>query len=56
MIQCEKMQNGKLVRHYSDSEGMGLLQVDTGEKYYEAIDISATVHVYEEVPMGQPGA
>ena len=51
MIKTEILENGRLIRHYSDMPNMGLLQVDTGVEYAEAVDVNPTNHVYEEIPM-----
>lgn len=47
MIQTEYLSNGTLIRHYSD-RGMLLLQVETGAKYAEPIDVVPCVHTYTE--------
>lgn len=43
----ELMNNGTLVKHYSD-KGMLILQVETGAKYGEAIDVVPCRYTYEE--------
>ena len=48
MIREELLNNGTLVRHYSDS-GMCLLQHPTEIVYGEAIDIVPCPYTYEEV-------
>lgn len=54
MIKTELINNGHLIRTYSDS-GMYLLQTDTGIVYGEAIDVYPTSHVYAETdpPAGE---
>lgn len=47
MIKVEYLNDGTLVKHYSD-EGRILLQVETGEKYSEPIDIVPCPYTYEE--------
>ncbi len=47
MIQTELLNNGTLIKHYSDA-GMLLLQVETGAKYGEAVDIVPCPYTYEE--------
>lgn len=47
MIRTELLNNGTLIRHWSDA-GVMLLQVETGEKYSEAIDIFPCRYTYEE--------
>ena len=47
MIKTELLQDGKLIRHYSDI-GMKLLQVETETVYDEAIDIVPCQYTYEE--------
>lgn len=47
MIQVEYLNDNTLVRHYSDS-GMLILQVETGMKYSEAIDVNPCVYTYTE--------
>ena len=47
MIQTELLQDGALIRHYSDS-GKALLQVETGIKYNDAIDVVPCPYTYEE--------
>lgn len=47
MIQTELLNGGTLVRHYSDA-GMLLLQVETGAKYSDPIDVVPCRYTYEE--------
>ncbi len=47
MIQTEFLNEGTLVRHYSDI-GMMLLQVETGAKYSDPIDVVPCRYTYEE--------
>lgn len=47
MIQTELLNNGTLIRHYSDT-GMLLLQVETGAKYSDPIDVAPCRYTYEE--------
>lgn len=47
MIVEEFLNNGTLVKHYSD-EGMLILQVETGMKYGEAIDVFPCKYTYTE--------
>ena len=47
MIQTELLNDGKLIRHYSD-ENMMLLQVETGSLYGEAVDVVPCRFTYEE--------
>lgn len=47
MIQTELLNNGTLIKHYSDA-GMLLLQVETGAKYGEAVDVVPCRYTYEE--------
>lgn len=47
MIKTELLNNGTLIKHYSD-EGYLLLQVETGDKYSEPIDIYPCPFTYEE--------
>lgn len=48
MIKVEYLNDGTLVKHYSDS-GMAIRQVETGETYGEAIDAVPCQYTYEEV-------
>lgn len=56
MIKTEKLQNGKLIRHYSDA-GMTILQVETGIEYEDAVDIIPCAYTYMETdhPIEQEG-
>ena len=47
MIQIELWQDGKLIRHYSDT-GMMLLQVETGIEYSDAVDVVPCRYTYKE--------
>ena len=47
MIKTEYLNDGTLIKHYSD-EGFMLLQVETGAKYAEPIDIIPCPYTYEE--------
>lgn len=47
MIQEEFLNDNTLIKHYSDKNLM-LLQVETGNKYEEAIDIVPCKYTYEE--------
>jgi hypothetical protein len=47
MIQVEYLNNGTLVKHYSDT-GMLLLQNETGALYPEPIDIVPCPYIYIE--------
>ena len=47
MIQIEYLNEGKLIRHYSDT-GMLLLQNETGVKYADAIDVVPCPYTYTE--------
>ena len=47
MIKTELLKDGTLIRHYS-TEGMKLLQVETGTMYDDAIDIVPCKYTYEE--------
>lgn len=47
MTQNEYLQDGKLIRHYSD-EGVMLRQVETGILYADAVDIVPCPYTYEE--------
>ena len=51
MIKTELLQGGKLIRTYSDTPGMGLLQTDTGIQYSDAVDLNPCPHTYQEIPM-----
>ena len=47
MIKTEMMQNGTLIRHFSDT-GKMLLQVETGDIHSEAVYIVPYRYTYEE--------
>lgn len=47
MIQVEYLNEGTLVRHYSDA-GLMLLQNETGVKYSDPIDIVPCAYTYTE--------
>ena len=47
MIQIEYLNDGTLIKHYSD-EGYLLLQNETGAKYAEPIDIVPCPYTYTE--------
>lgn len=47
MIKEEYLNKGILVRHYSDS-GYLLLQVETGIKYSDPVDVIPCPYTYEE--------
>ena len=47
MIQVEYLNDGKLIKHYSD-KGVLLLQVETGIKYSDPIDAVPCAYTYEE--------
>ena len=47
MILTELLNNGTLIRHYSD-EGYLLLQVETGAKYSDPVDIVPCPYTYIE--------
>ena len=47
MIKTELLNDGTLIKHYSN-EGKLLLQVETGAKYAEPIDIYPCPFTYEE--------
>lgn len=47
MILTEFLNDGALIKHYSD-EGYLLLQVETGAKYSDPIDIVPCPYTYEE--------
>ena len=48
MIKTELLKEGKLIRHYS-TDGMRLLQVETGIEYDEAIDAVPCRYTYAEM-------
>lgn len=47
MIKTEYLNDGTLIRHYSD-KGVLLLQVETGAKYSDPIDVVPCAYTYEE--------
>ena len=47
MILTEYLNDGTLIKHYSD-RGVMLLQVETGAKYAEPIDLVPCAYTYEE--------
>jgi hypothetical protein len=47
MILTEYLNNGTLIRHYSD-KGVLLLQVETGAKYSDPVDVVPCMYTYEE--------
>lgn len=47
MIKTEYLNDGTLIKHYSDA-GFMLLQVETGEKYADPVDIVPCRYTYEE--------
>lgn len=47
MILTEYLNNGTLIKHYSDSNYM-LLQVETGIKYSDPIDVVPCKYTYKE--------
>lgn len=47
MIQIEYLNDGTLIRHYSDA-GFMLLQVETGIKYADPVDIVPCRYTYTE--------
>lgn len=47
MIQYEYLNEGTLVKHYSDA-GFMLLQVETGVMYSDPIDVVPCRYTYEE--------
>ena len=47
MIKTEYLNDGTLIKHYSDA-GFMLLQVETGLKYSEPIDVVPCPYTYEE--------
>ena len=47
MIVTEYLNNGTLVKHYSDA-GLVVRQVETGAKFGEAIDVVPCPYTYEE--------
>jgi hypothetical protein len=47
MILTELLNDGKLIRHYSD-KGVMLLQVETGVKYSDPVDVVPCKYIYTE--------
>lgn len=47
MILTELLNDGKLIRHYSD-KGVLLLQVETGVKYSDPVDVVPCKYTYTE--------
>ena len=47
MIKTEMMQDGTLIRHFSDT-GKMILQVETGYVYSESVDVVPCRYTYEE--------
>lgn len=47
MIKTELLNDGTLIKHYSDA-GFMLLQVETGAKYSDPIDVVPCRYTYEE--------
>ena len=47
MILTEYLNDGTLIKHYSD-KGVMLLQVETGEKYFDPIDVYPCRYTYVE--------
>lgn len=47
MIQVEYSNDGTLIKHYSDA-GFMLLQVETGIKYSDPVDVVPCRYTYEE--------
>lgn len=55
MIQIEYLNEGTLIKHYSD-KGFLLLQNETGAKYAEPIDIVPCAYTYTETDEYAEGA
>lgn len=47
MIKTELLNDGTLIKHYSDA-GFMLLQVETGIKYADPVDVVPCMYTYEE--------
>lgn len=47
MIKTEFLNDGTLIKHYSDT-GFMLLQVETGAKYSDPVDVVPCRYTYEE--------
>lgn len=48
MIKTEFLNDGTLIRHYSDA-GFMLLQNETGAKYSDPIDVVPCLYTYSEI-------
>lgn len=48
MIIAEYLNDGTLIKHYSDA-GKMMIQVETGIKYGEAVDVVPCRYTYEEI-------
>lgn len=48
MILTEFLHDGTLIKHYSD-KGVMLLQVETGIKYADPVDVVPCRYTYEEI-------
>lgn len=55
MIQSELLNNGTLIKHYSDKNVL-LLQKETGIKYSEPVDVVPCQYTYEETDEPIEGA
>lgn len=49
MVVSEYLENGALIRHYSD-KGIPMIQTETGIEYEEAVDVVPCRYSYEEAP------
>lgn len=47
MIKTEYLNDGTLIKHYSDA-GFMLLQIETGAKYSDPVDVVPCRYTYEE--------
>lgn len=47
MIKSELLNDGKLIRHWSDAK-MSILQVETGIEYSDTVDAVPCKYTYEE--------
>lgn len=47
MILTEFLNDGTLIKHYSD-KGVMLLQIETGDKYSDPVDVVPCRYTYEE--------
>ena len=54
MIQVEYLNDGALIRHYSD-QGFLLLQNETGVKYLDPIDVVPCAYTYTETDEKEEG-